>query len=210
MQEHGPVSEDAQPSIPLWVWVVAIVVLLGLVWAYRNQRLPFLSPKPAPLLRVDMDTTNPELTAIAATLKEIDPQGLYISNILVKPGIRARSGEIPTPGEVKVLFNLQWRSLPGTPDLRKALDETAAASVISVMRHHPEVTKVRLVLKVPENSFGWVGRSTGPAQGHESAAKVFSFTRKAFETIESPTDSRSVLELGDYVVLTEEGWVRGY
>lgn len=210
MKEHGPVSEETRSSIPPWVWMATLVIILGLVWAYRNQRLPFLSPKPAQTLRADIDTTNPELTAIAETLRKMEPQGPYISNILVEPGIRARSGEIPTPGEVKIMFNLQWHSLPGNPDLRQALDESAAGGVMTVMRHHPEVTKLRLVLKVPKRSFPWLGRSTGPAQGHESAAKVFSLTREAFETIESPTDARSILELGDYVVLTKKGWVSGF
>ena len=206
----GQWGDPKRPAASRWLWIAAVAMAAGLGYYYWSQQKPFTPSQPDPALRIDMESGDPRIASIAETLKDLEPEGPYISNIVIEPGIRAVSGEIPTAGEVKVMFNLKWQSLPGNPDLRQALDTTAARALMGVMRHHPEVTKLRLILKVPKKS-GAVGqRPLGQARGHQSAAKVFSFTRAAYEVARTRNDPGSILELGDYVVLTDKGWVRGY
>ena len=60
----------------------------------------------------------------------------------------------------------------------------------------------------------------GKSLDHNSAAKVFSFTRAAYKNARAsdrqlydpshPEGPAVILALGDYVVLTDGGWIRGY
>jgi hypothetical protein len=144
---------------------------------------------------------------ITSTIKELPEEGAFIKHIDLIEGIRAMDGEIASAGEIKIMVNLNWQSLASHPDQRKALDNAAAHIVSAVFSRHNDITKLRVIVKIPNNS-----------GNYESAAKVFSFTRATWELIkndpryklETPTGVGLLLALGDYVILTAQGWTRGY
>jgi len=143
---------------------------------------------------------------ITATIKKIPDIGAAIKHIDLIEGIRAMDEEIASKGELKILVNLDWQTLPSHPEQRKALDNTAARIITAVFAEQNDITKLRVIVKTPANG------------KYESAAKVFSFTRPTWELIkndpryhpETPTGAAALLALGDYAVLTEKGWLRGY
>jgi hypothetical protein len=143
---------------------------------------------------------------ITATIKELPEEGAFIKHIDLIEGIRAIDDEIASAGEIKIMVNLDWQSLPSHSDQRKALDNAAAHIVNAVFSRHNDITKLRVIVKIPNNG------------KYESAAKVFSFTRATWELtkndsrykLETPTGAGLLLALGDYVILTAQGWTRGY
>ena len=144
---------------------------------------------------------------ITATIKKLPEEGTYIQKIELIEGIRAMDGEIASAGEIKILVNLDWQALPDHPELRTALDNTAARIITAVFTEHPDITKIRVIIRIPKDN----GK-------YQSAAKVFSFTRATWELakndaryrLNTPTGASSLLSLGDYVILTDKGWIRGY
>lgn len=144
---------------------------------------------------------------ITATIKKIPNIGTAISHIDLIEGIRAMDDEIPSAGELKILVNLDWQMLHNHPDQRHALDNTAAHIITAVFTAHNDITKLRVIVKIPKDN----GK-------YQSAAKVFSFTRPTWEltknnsryTLDTPTGVANLLALGDYVILTPQGWTRGY
>jgi hypothetical protein len=144
---------------------------------------------------------------ITATLKELPEEGTFLKHIDLIEGIRAMDGEIASAGEIKILVNLDWQSLPSHPEQRKALDNAAARIITAVFSDYNDITKLRVIIKIP--------KSNG---NYESAAKVFSFTRATWElskndvryNLNTPTGAANLLALGDYVILTAQGWTRGY
>lgn len=154
-------------------------------------------------------TTVPAAVAekISNTLSKLPKFGKTFSNIELLEGIRAMDGEVASSGEIKIMVHFDWQNLPDHPLLRTALDSAAAHIVEAVFSEHSAITKLRIILKIPEG----YGR-------YHSAAKVFSFTRSAFElsqnnphcTLNNPIGASYLLALGDYIVLTDQGWVRGY
>ena len=144
---------------------------------------------------------------ITATLKKLPEEGGFLNHIELIEGIRAMDGEIASAGEIKILVNLDWQSLPSHPDQRKALDNAAARIITAVFTEHNDITKLRVIVKIP--------KSNGD---YQSAAKVFSFTRATWEltkndpryNLNTPTGAGLLLALGDYVILTAQGWTRGY
>jgi len=144
---------------------------------------------------------------ITTTLKKLPEEGAFLNHIELIEGIRAMDGEIASAGEIKILVNLDWQSLPSHPEQRKALDNTAAKIITAVFSEHNDITKLRVIVKIP--------KSNGD---YQSAAKVFSFTRATWEltkndpryNLNTPTGAGLLLALGDYVILTAQGWTRGY
>lgn len=144
---------------------------------------------------------------ITPTLKKIPDLGAHFETIELVAGIRAMDGEVASPGEMKVLVNLDWQALPGHPEQRKALDNTAAHIINALFSAHNDLTKLRVIVRIPNKK----GQ-------YRSAAKVFSYTRACFElttnnphyALDTPTGAANLLALGDYVVLTAQGWMRGY
>lgn len=144
---------------------------------------------------------------ITATLKKLPEEGSHLSHIELIEGIRAMDGEIASAGEIKILVNLDWQALASHPDQRKALDNTAARLINAVFSEHNDITKLRVIVKIPKDK-----------GNYQSAAKVFSFTRPTWELIknnpsynlDTPTGAANLLALGDYIVLTAQGWIRGY
>jgi|GEM_PF-1938908 len=144
---------------------------------------------------------------ITASIKKIPDIGAAIKHIDLIEGIRAMDEEIASKGELKILVNLDWQTLPSHPEQRKALDNTAARIITAVFTEQNDITKVRVIVKIPKGN-----------GDYQSAAKVFSFTRRTWELIkndphyhpETPAGAAALLALGDYVVLTDKGWVRGY
>lgn len=144
---------------------------------------------------------------ITATINKIPDIGAAIKHIDLIEGIRAMDEEIASKGELKILVNLDWQALPSHPDQRKALDNTAARIITAIFTEQNDITKLRVIVKIPKGN-----------GDYQSAAKVFSFTRATWELIkndpryhpETPTGAAALLALGDYVVLTEKGWLRGY
>lgn len=144
---------------------------------------------------------------ITATIKKIPDIGAAIKYIELIEGIRAMDDEIASKGELKILVNLDWQTLANHPEQRNALDNTAARIITAVFAEQNDITKLRVIVKIPKGN-----------GDYQSAAKVFSFTRPTWELIksdpryhpETPTGAVSLLALGDYVVLTEKGWLRGY
>jgi len=144
---------------------------------------------------------------ITAIIKQLPEEGTHISHIKLIEGIRAMDGEIASAGEIKILLDLDWQALPSHPNQRQALDNVAARIIRAVFLGHNDITKLRIIVKIPK------------ANGdYQSAAKVFSFTRPMWElakndsryNLDTPTGAANLLALGDYVVLTPEGWIRGY
>jgi hypothetical protein len=144
---------------------------------------------------------------LTATIKKLPKEGAAIEKIELFNGIRAMDGEIATPGEVKILVNLNWVELSKNSTQRQALDNTAARIIAAVFSEHGDVTKLRVIVR------------TQNAKGkYQAAAKVFSFTRATWELVKNnPRYDVSTLEgvvnllaLGDYVILTDKGWMRGY
>ena len=203
-------------------WVVAILVIAVILIVYLliDREQPFTPRGEQPILRRDMNPADVFVTNLAATLKNLKPEGPNLSNIVVEPGIRAMDGEIPTPGEVKIMANLSWETLPGNPDQRTAMDTTAAHILVAIFEADPAITKIRLILKAPKKKKEIGKGSLGRALGHRSAAKVLSFTRAAYEAgisanprlgdWDRPSGPAAILALGDYIVLTGNGWIRGY
>jgi hypothetical protein len=144
---------------------------------------------------------------ITATIKKLPEEGAHINNIELIEGIRAMDDEIASAGEIKILLNLDWQALTSHPQQRQALDNAAARIVNAVFSEHNDITKLRVIIKIAKKD----GK-------YKSAAKVFSFTRATWELTknnsrynpDTPTGAASLLALGDYVILTDKGWVRGY
>ena len=218
---------DDRHGFPHWLVMAVVVVALvaGGVWWYQAQ--PEDLDLGAPWLRADMATEDDRLVAVAQSLRRLDPEGPYVSNVLVEPGVRRAAGELAGEGEVKVMFNLHWPSLPSEPSRREALDAAAAQTIARLFEDHEWLDKLRVIVKEPK-ARGEVGDSPGVARGHENAAKVFSFTRAAWDSLvaRAPAQSggaqatisigdhyvepRAILELGDYVVLEKGEWRRGW
>lgn len=143
---------------------------------------------------------------LTATIKNL-PDSAAIEKIELINGIRAMDDEIASAGEVKILVNLNTQALSKKTPLRTALDNTAAQIITAVFTEQSEVTKLRVIVRTL-NSKG----------KYQSAAKVFSFTRATWElTKNNPrydtnteTGAANLLALGDYVILTDKGWIRGY
>lgn len=138
---------------------------------------------------------------VTTTIKKIPDIGAQIKQVVLVDGIRAMDEEIASVGELKIMVNLDWQALPNHPQQRQALDNTAAGIINAVFTEHPDLTKLRVLVKIPNNN------------KYESAAKVFSFTRSAWElTKNNPryAIAANLLALGDYVVLTDKGWIRAY
>ncbi|MEE9355993.1 MAG: hypothetical protein V3U75_10435 [Methylococcaceae bacterium] len=127
--------------------------------------------------------------------------------------------EVASPGEVKILLNLDWKALPGSPALRNGLDRAAARIVTAIFLDHDDISKIRVILKIPKKKRKNVNineNRMGRSLGYTSVAKVFSFTRATWELAWSQNDilydpettggPANILALGDYVVRTEEGW----
>ncbi|MFI3191079.1 hypothetical protein BCS42_02725 [Crenothrix sp. D3] len=144
---------------------------------------------------------------LTTTIKKIPDIGAAIGHIDLIEGIRAMDDEITSKGELKILVDLNWQALPSHPDQRTALDNTAARIITAVFSEHNDITKLRVIVKIPEGD-----------SKYKSAAKVFSFTRATWEltkndsryNLDTPTGAANLLALGDYVVLTAQGWTRGY
>jgi hypothetical protein len=144
---------------------------------------------------------------ITATLKKLPEEGAHFGHIKLVEGIRAMDGEIASAGEIKILLDLDWQALPNHPTQRQALDNAAARIIKAVFSEYSDITKLRVIIKIP-NSKG----------DYQSAAKVFSFTRPTWELIkdnthyspDATTGVVNLLALGDYVILTPQGWIRGY
>jgi hypothetical protein len=76
-----------------------------------------------------------------------------------------------------------------------------------VFTEHHDMTKICVLVKIPKNN----GK-------YQAAAKVFLFTRATWELarkdvryrLDTSTGSNSLLALGDYVILTDQGRIRGY
>jgi hypothetical protein len=144
---------------------------------------------------------------ITASIQKIPDIGASLNHIELIEGIRAMDDEIASVGEIKILVDLDWQALPTHPEQRKALDNTAAQLINAVFSEYNDITKLRVIVKIPKGN----GK-------YQSAAKVFSFTRATWELtknnpryqLDTPTGAANLLALGDYVVLTEKGWIRGY
>jgi hypothetical protein len=144
---------------------------------------------------------------LTTTIKKIPDIGAVISHIDLIEGIRAMDDEISSKGELKILVDLNWQALPSHPEQRAALDSTAARIITAIFSEHNDITKLRVIVKIPEGD-----------SNYKSAAKVFSFTRATWEltkndsryNLDTPTGASNLLALGDYVVLTAQGWIRGY
>lgn len=144
---------------------------------------------------------------LSTTIKNLPDTGAAIEKIELINGIRAMDDEIATQGEVKILVNLNTQALPKKHPLRTALDNTAAQIITAVFSQHSEVTKLRVIVRTLNNK----GK-------YQSAAKVFSFTRATWELtknnprydLNTETGAANLLALGDYVILTDKGWTRGY
>lgn len=156
-------------------------------------------------------TEIPVTTALAdkltATIKKLPREGAAIEKIELINGIRAMDGEIATPGEVKILVNLNWVELSKNSTQRQALDNTAARIIAAVFAEHQDLTKLRVIVRT-QNDKG----------KYQATAKVFSFTRATWELVKnnarydvnSLAGVANLLALGDYVILTDKGWMRGY
>lgn len=178
----------------------------------------------------DLDSKNakekPVATAVAekitATIKNLPQEGSHINKIELFDGIRAMDDEIASAGEIKILVNLDWQALPDHPQLRQALDNTTAHIINAVFSEHTDITKMRVIIKIRKNG-----------DNYKSAAKMFSYTRSAWQLtkeleaialVSSSTrtewqltknnprfgDAANLLALGDYVILSDKGWIRGY
>ncbi|MDD1608581.1 MAG: hypothetical protein LUQ18_08815 [Methylococcaceae bacterium] len=144
---------------------------------------------------------------ITATLKKLPEEGTHLTHIKLIEGIRAMDDEIASAGEIKILVDFDWQALPSHPDQRQALDNAAARIIRTVFFEHNDITKLRVIVKIPKGN-----------GDYQSAAKVFSFTRATWELTkndmryhpDTATGAANLLALGDYVVVTEKGWIRGY
>ncbi len=144
---------------------------------------------------------------LTATIKKLPREGAAIEKIELINGIRAMDGEIATPGEVKILVNLNWVELSKNSSQRQALDNTAARIIAAVFAGHEDVSKLRVIVRT-QNDKG----------KYQATAKVFSFTRATWELVKNNAGYdvntlagvANLLALGDYVILTDRGWMRGY
>ena len=149
----------------------------------------------------EIPITGAVVDKVTATVKIIPDIGTQIKQVVLIDGIRAMDNEIASAGELKIVVDLDWQALPNHPEQRQAIDNTAASIINAVFSEYPDLTKLRVLIKIANNG------------KYEAAAKVFSFTRATWElTKNNPryTTAANLLALGDYVVLTSKGWVRGY
>lgn len=155
----------------------------------------------------EIPVATPLADKLTTTIKNLPDTGTAIEKIELINGIRAMDDEIASAGEVKILVNLNTQALPKKPPLRTALDNTAAQIINAVFNEQTEVTKLRVIVKTLNNK----GK-------YQSSAKVFSFTRATWELtknnprydVTTETGAVNLLTLGDYVILTDKGWIRGY
>jgi len=182
---------------------------------------PYLTNSAQPWLAKDISKKDHFAQNIATTVKSLPEIGAYISNISVKHGLRTIQGELAGPGEVKISFNLTWQqSLSDSLTARESLDRAAALAISAVFSQHQDISKIRILLKTPKKNKQVPKKNLGKALGYKNAAKVFSITRAAWtlavqqnENKYDPTTSQgaaNILALGDYVVLTDAGWIRGH
>lgn len=187
------------------------------VW-YREG--PYTPDSLQPWLAEDSSHSERFVQDIATTVQNLPEVGIYISNISVKQGIRAIQKELAGPGEVKISFNLALHSLSNSFTLRQILDMTAAQVITEVFSQHQDISKIRVLLKIPKKIKNVPLENLGKALGYKNAAKVFSITRTAWALAmqqnegqydpATPQGATNILALGDYVVLTDNGWARGY
>lgn len=186
--------------------IILSICMTGLLYANVAQARGSILVCNLEMLR-ETPVGSPLSEKISATIKKLPEEGGAIDNIELVDGIRAMDGEIPTPGEVKVLVNLNWQGLPKKTTHRQALDNASARIVTAVFSELSEVTKLRVIVR------------TVNTQGqYQAAAKVFSFTRATWELtkkkrlydVRTSRGVANLLSLGDYVILTEQGWMRGH
>lgn len=151
--------------------------------------------------------SSPLAEKLAATIEMLPELGGAIEKIDLVNGIRAIDGEIATSGEVKILVNLNWQVLKNKATHRQALDYASARIVAAVFSQQAEVTKLRVIVK-----------TLNEKGTYQAAAKVFSFTRAMWELtnnnprydVRTDEGAAELLRLGDYVIWTENGWMRGH
>lgn len=191
------------------VLLVLLVGVLGFL-AYALTRRP--EPRTVGVaLRVDVDTASALVQRVAAIIGAMAEAPAF-SNLVVEPGLRGEDGEVAGPGEVKVMVNLDWEALPGGRSLADAIDVATARLVEALMEGEPNLFKLRVIVKVEKR---WLKRWTevGPAQGHDSIAKLYSLTRVAYDAVRArdpraraDIDPLALLAAGDYVVRSDAGW----
>lgn len=155
----------------------------------------------------EFPVSSPLADKLTATIKKLPREGAAIEKIELINGIRAMDGEIATAGEVKILVNLNWAVLSKNSTQRQALDNTAARIIAAVFSEQADVTKLRVIIRT-QNEKG----------KYQATAKVFSFTRAIWELVKNNArydvntlaGVANLLGLGDYVILTDRGWMRGY
>ena len=144
---------------------------------------------------------------LTTTIKNLPDTGAAIEKIELINGIRAMDDEIASEGEVKILVNLNLAGVTKKMPLRSTLDYSTAQIITAVFSQHTDITKLRVILRTLNNK----GK-------YQSVAKVFSFTRATWELtknnprydLNTETGAANLLALGDYVILTDKGWTRGY
>jgi len=187
------------------------------VW---HREGPYKADFPQFWLAKEMDENDNFLQYIAGTVKNLPDIGDYISNISVERGLRSKTGELAGSDEVKISINLDWQSMPGESIMREILDHTAALIITEVFYQHNKISKLRVLIKIPKKRKNVREANMGKSLGYKNAAKVFSITRAAWELALNQQEydynpvtlqgAANILALGDYVVLTDDGWARGY
>ena len=181
--------------------LLVVITLLLMQSAYADFNF-FNSDK-----HPEIPVAAPLADKLTATIKNLPDTGAAIEKIELINGIRAMDGEIATAGEVKILVNLNYQALPKKPSLRIAFDNTAARIITAVFTEQTDITKLRVII-----------RTLNDKGKYQSVAKVFSFTRATWELtknnprydLNTETGAANLLALGDYVILTDKGWSRGY
>lgn len=144
--------------------------------------------------------------SLVNTIKNLNTEDPYITDIDIEQGIRPDT-EIADRSEIKIILNFTWQDLPNHPDKRMALDSLMAHLINAIFDQDPDINKIRIIIKTPiHNSY------------FQPAAKLFSITRAAWAlSLDNPNFDvkmsngiARLLALGDYIVLSQSGWQRGY